>query len=463
MKSTITLVGLALAATVFVGAVCDGRMPPGVPVVEGPSASPVLDTLTFRVMAEDPAGEDVQYKLDYGDGSPVEWTVAGYPSGLRVSFKHAFAEAGSFQVRAMARNEAGLESDWSEAHPVSVELWDPAVPPPPDGPTTCTTGVTYFFSATTTHPRGDSLWFQFDWGDTVGNWSGPVPSGSSYTGVRSWSEAGSYPVRVRARDADERTSGWSEPLAVTVIKPSGGPPTGFRLAAAGSGLTVQLSWTRPAAGTPAEYVVLFREGAEFSVVARPTQAFYVHDPGGKTGDYLVAARFDTTLYYAGDTLNTRPVHSPEMTIYELNGAGNQGYGWSVATGAASAHDMGDAANAPLVDLFCTDFAVGHGGAIYTVVSPTYGPTDPGGGVPPGDWRESWFAHVTGGEHDPLPAYAGPPYRQDADIGNLPMRLAVYTAERHYALLRVNAVDNSTGTVRLESWFQPVSGLRLIAH
>lgn len=463
MQRFAIIVSAVFFAAVLTGGLCDGTLPPETPTITGPTAAAFGDTLTFRVSALEPEDGDLQYKLDYGDGTEPVWSAGSYPSELPVSFRYVYADTGRYSVRAMARNEAGLESDWSGPHRVRVEDWSPLAPPPPEGPTVCTTGISYFFTATTTHPQGDSLWFQFDWGDTTGAWSGPVPSGSTYTGVRSWSEPGRYEVRVRARDARERSSAWSDPLLVDLIQLSGDIPTNFRLRAGSGGLTVQLTWSRPVAGPPDEYLVYFRDRGEFEVIVRTNQTLHIHNPAGRTGDYLLAARFDTTLYYATDTLTTRPVHTPLMTIYELNGPGAQGYGWNRMTGLAASYDMGDAGNATSVDLYCTDFATGHRGPVYTVASPSEAPRDPGGGVPPGDWRKSWFAYITGNEHDPLPAFATPLYQDLQDIGPLPLFLAAYTEGQFYALVRITSVDTGTGQVRLESWFQPIPGLRLIAH
>lgn len=463
MKRLLTLLCVALFATVFVGGLCGGNKPPEPPTVTGPETAGKNDTLTFRVAALDPEGGNLQYRVDFGDGTTPEWTTASYPDELPVSFKHAYPETGSYAVKAMARDEEGLESEWSAPHQVTIEQWSPIDPPPPDGPTACTTGIPHFFTATTTHPQGESLWFQFDWGDTFGNWSGPVASGGSYAGVKTWNAEGGYAVRVRARDKDERTSGWSAAIQVQVIRPTGGAPTNFRLRAAGGGLTVQLTWSPPGAGTPAEYAVHFRDQGGFQVVARPATALYVHDPAGRTGDYLVAARFDTTWYFAPETLTTRPVYTAELVIYELNGSGNQGYGWTVGTGLAASYDMRDAGNAPGVDLCCTDFNTGHGGPFYTVASPDETPRDPGGAVPPGNWRQSRFAYLTGGQQDPLPAYSQTTYHEYLDIGQLPLALAAYTAEKHFSLVLVNDFDTGTGQIRLESWFQRVPELRLIAH
>ena len=465
MRTLLTVFAAAGLAVVLMSGLCESNTPPDKPTVTGPSSAGDGDTLTFRVTATDPEGDNVQFKLDYGDGTTPEWTPIGYSSGMTISRKHAFADTGSYEVKVMARDEDELESEWSDPLTVAVELRAPLVPAPPTGPVACTTGHTYYFSVTTSHPLGDSLWFQFDWGDTTGNWSGPVASDSSYTGVHVWGEPGDYDLRVRARDAEERTSGWSNTLAVNVIKLAGGIPTGFRISSAGSGLQVRLLWTEPAEGTPDEYLVLYRhQGAgDFDTIARPVQTYHVHDPQTLTGEYRLLARYDTAYFAAPETLSTIPVYSAVMTIYELNGSGDQGYGWDTLTGSAGAYSMGEAGNASRVDLYFSDFDPGHELQPYTMATPSFGPNDPGGGVPPGNWRETYFTYVHGSENDPLPEYSGQTYVDLLDVNSTPLLVAGYTEDTRYALIRVVALDSSTAEVQLESWLQPVAGLRLIEH
>jgi len=87
--------------------------------------------------------------------------------------------------------------------------------------------VFYSFTSTTSDPEGDDIAFQFEWGDgTRSNWSNFVQNDSSIIMVKSWITAGTYSVRVRAKDVKEKTSEWSGERQITIYanNPPNVPP-----------------------------------------------------------------------------------------------------------------------------------------------------------------------------------------------------------------------------------------------
>ena len=97
----------------------------------------------------------------------------------------------------------------------------PAGPGAPSGPASMLPDQSYQFSATTTDPDGNDLYYQFDWGGELSEWLGPVASGSNCEVSRSWAVQGDFEVRVRAKDPFEVETGWSEPLLVSVDRCQG--------------------------------------------------------------------------------------------------------------------------------------------------------------------------------------------------------------------------------------------------
>jgi len=94
----------------------------------------------------------------------------------------------------------------------------PDTPAMPSGATTVITGTEYTFSANTTDPNGDDLYYMFDWGDGSNTtWLGPYPSGAIATANHSWSEAGLYNITVKAKDVNDAESEWSPSLQITAI------------------------------------------------------------------------------------------------------------------------------------------------------------------------------------------------------------------------------------------------------
>ena len=122
-----------------------------------------------------------------------------------------------------------VQQDWTSPEPASIIMnyggHFPEVPPnnPPNIPERPTgrvsgkPGVTYLYSTKSTDPEGQQLCYQWDWGDgNVSDWLGPIISGQTTTVTHSWSQQGTYQVKVKCRDTFNDESDWSEPLSVTM-------------------------------------------------------------------------------------------------------------------------------------------------------------------------------------------------------------------------------------------------------
>jgi outer membrane protein assembly factor BamB len=71
----------------------------------------------------------------------------------------------------------------------------------------------------TTDPDGDNIAYQIDWGDdTILVWSQFFASGLEIELDHTYKRMNNYSIRVRAKDKDGNTSGWSKPLPITVGK-----------------------------------------------------------------------------------------------------------------------------------------------------------------------------------------------------------------------------------------------------
>jgi hypothetical protein len=89
-----------------------------------------------------------------------------------------------------------------------------------DGPVAGRINKVYEFTATAIDPEGDQILYMFDWGDGKrSDWAGPVNSGEPFYASHSWSEIGSYEVKVRAKDIEGARSDWSEPFTVQMDVP----------------------------------------------------------------------------------------------------------------------------------------------------------------------------------------------------------------------------------------------------
>lgn len=247
---------------------------------------------------------------------------------------------------------------------------------------------------------------------------------------------------------------------------TGDKPTNLAITAA-TDTTVTLTWSAPATA-PDKYVIYFKAvgQANFTSVGEVTTTTFTHDPQGKTGDYYVAAKFGSDEYDS-DVKSTKPIASTSTALAELNASGNSGYGWARTTGISSTYSMTNAANASNVDFYLTNFATGFSGTPYSIASPDQGPTDPGGVVPTGSWRQNGISDPITDPQAPLPKYiAGTTYFNFTNITSYPTYLAVRMpdgSDAYYALIKVDGLNTGNGTVTIESWFQPIKGLRLIQH
>lgn len=95
----------------------------------------------------------------------------------------------------------------------------PIIPEAPTGPNSGKPNQAYEYTAVTTDPENDDIYYCFDWGDgTLSAWIGPVASGQSVNASKTWSEQGSYAVSVKAKDVHGNQCPWSNPLQVTMPK-----------------------------------------------------------------------------------------------------------------------------------------------------------------------------------------------------------------------------------------------------
>ncbi|RLF33134.1 MAG: hypothetical protein DRM98_02770 [Thermoplasmata archaeon] len=110
---------------------------------------------------------------------------------------------------------------------IAEESSPPVKPEPPQGPTTGGVKKELTYTASTTDPDGDKIYYLFDWGDgTYSGWLGPKNSGQNVEATHTWTEKGDYRIRVKAKDEHGVQSEWSSYLSVhmprskTVINPT---------------------------------------------------------------------------------------------------------------------------------------------------------------------------------------------------------------------------------------------------
>jgi outer membrane protein assembly factor BamB len=126
-----------------------------------------------------------------------------------------FADTNQHTIMARAIDEFDNEG---ESDPVTVGVSrPPAVPAAPWGPERGLPNVSILFSATATDPDGDSILFQFDWGDgDTSAWTPYVASGDTVTQQKTFETEGTYRIKVRAKDTYEMVSEWSPEHSIEI-------------------------------------------------------------------------------------------------------------------------------------------------------------------------------------------------------------------------------------------------------
>lgn len=101
-------------------AIADESLPPSVPAApEGPDSGKAGTLYSYSASTTDPEGDMISYLFDWGDGTYSEWTDF-VDSGETVTASHTWDEKGDYEIRVKAKDDHGVQSDWSEPSGVSM-------------------------------------------------------------------------------------------------------------------------------------------------------------------------------------------------------------------------------------------------------------------------------------------------------------------------------------------------------
>lgn len=86
---------------------------------------------------------------------------------------------------------------------------DTPLKPAVSGPVSGITGIEYMFTAKTTDPNGDQIFYLWDWNDgEISEWIGPYISGEEVNAYHKWMEDGTYMIKVKSKDEYNHESEW---------------------------------------------------------------------------------------------------------------------------------------------------------------------------------------------------------------------------------------------------------------
>ena len=85
---------------------------PSEPTIVGPASGKPNVKYEFKIKSIDPAGDNVYYYVEWGDGETEEW-IGPYQSGEEVAISHIWKCKNTFNIRVKSKNDNGDESPWS--------------------------------------------------------------------------------------------------------------------------------------------------------------------------------------------------------------------------------------------------------------------------------------------------------------------------------------------------------------
>ena len=198
-----------------------GNNPPYTPSKpSGPANGNVDESYSYSASTTDPDGDSVRYYFDWDDGTG-DWTSYG-SSGSTKSLSHSWSSIGSYNVRVRASDSHGSQSSFSPSLTVTITSDDENQPPGKPfitGPTSGKTGNSYTYTAYTTDPEGDDVFYWFYWDDgEEDGWEGSYASGETCEKSHIWTAEGTYSIKVKAKDEFSLESEWSDSLSIEMPK-----------------------------------------------------------------------------------------------------------------------------------------------------------------------------------------------------------------------------------------------------
>jgi hypothetical protein len=113
----------------------------------------------------------------------------------------------------------------------------PNTPQQPTGPTSGYIGTEYTYTSSTTDPNNDPMYYKWSWGTGESDWMGPYASGVTISASHTWTTAGTYDVKVKAKDTSDVESDWSEKVSVVISEVPEQPVLSIDTIAGGFGIT----------------------------------------------------------------------------------------------------------------------------------------------------------------------------------------------------------------------------------
>lgn len=220
MKKIFLFFGFVALSAVIISSGCFNKNEaPAVPSApSGPTSGAGGLSYDFNASTTDANDDNIAYQFTWGTSDSSNWS-SFVASGTQITMSHSWSANGTYSVKVRAKDEHDKMSDWSTAHQIVITVNNaPLTPTMPAGPYSGFINTAYTFTAVTTDPDTDSIAYRFDWsnGDTS-NWSSYYASGATASIAHTYTTAGSYSIRVQAKDMEGATSDWSSTFTLPIF------------------------------------------------------------------------------------------------------------------------------------------------------------------------------------------------------------------------------------------------------
>jgi hypothetical protein len=202
MKHKTFILFLIIGVALLFSAGCKKNKPPETP--DKPSGLTTVAknaTNPYTTKAHDPNNDKIRYIFDWGDN--IIDTTTDYESDSTATATHSWDSIGHYVVKVQAQDEKdALSKEWSDTLGVDVIPNNaPNKPLTPIGPPYKLPNTQVSFKTLVTDVDGDSVAVKFLWGDgRTPAWTSFYASGDSIKDTITYTDTGTYSIRVIAKD-----------------------------------------------------------------------------------------------------------------------------------------------------------------------------------------------------------------------------------------------------------------------
>ena len=151
-----------------------------------------------------------EWDFDYNGGTFSVDATGKNPS-------NSWSNEGVYSIGLRVTDNIGTKDIDTTTVTVEIPNDPPNKPDTPEGPSDGKPEKDYTFSTSSIDPEDDQIWYKWSWGDGEESaWIGPYSSGDLCEATHQWTERGTYLIRVKAKDNNNKESTWSSALEIGI-------------------------------------------------------------------------------------------------------------------------------------------------------------------------------------------------------------------------------------------------------